>query len=122
MKMTCVCGSTTMEFPKLKREDFPADGWFTDCCKLSDEPICAPSEEPRSSVEAWLQSTDLMNKTRTGVWVSATRCYEHYVGWMMRMKFEPAVTMNKFGRLMGELTSSCRRNTGKHYLLEDYPK
>lgn len=111
-----------MDFPNLKRQDFPADGWVTDCCKLKDEPIKAPSEEPRSCVEAWLQSTDLMNKTRSGVWVLATHCYDHYVGWMQRMKFEPIVTMNKFGRLMGELTSSCRRNNGKHYLLEKHPE
>lgn len=121
MKMTCVCGSTTLEFPNLKREHFPKDGWVTDCCNLKDEPIKAPSEEPRSTVEAWLQSTGLLNQTRTGVWILASRCYDHYVSWMQRMKFEPIVTMNKFGRLMGELTSSCRRNNGKHYLLEKYP-
>lgn len=122
MKITCRCGSTTMDFPYLDESDFP-DGFEADCCKIDRDgsAIIQSDVPPRSSVEQWLNSTWLLNRTRNGVWVPAMACYNHYTGWMKRKGLTPIVTVNRFGRLMRGLCSSCRRNSGKHYLLEKYP-
>jgi hypothetical protein len=122
VKITCRCGSTTMDFPNLKEDAFP-DGWETDCCFIdrNQSAIIKSDEPPRSSVEQWLNSTWLLNRTRSGVWVPSMACYNHYTGWMKRKGLTPIVTVNRFGRLMRGLCSSCRRNSGKHYLLEKYP-
>lgn len=121
VKMTCLCGSTTQTFQRLTKAAFP-HGWTAPCCKSTEvfngAEIHEPSKE-KPLIEMWLDSCNLRNQTRNGIWVLSSKCYEHFVTWLKAHGFQhKAPNPVRFGIDMSRICTKRRRNRGQCYLLE----
>lgn len=117
MKVTCICGKSEMDFKSLCQADFP-NGWEQPCC-VDIPPTIDPHESSKNLIDQWIRANALLTGSRNGLWVSASKCYEHFKSWLVgRGLADHVPTVTRFGRDMGKLCSSKRKNSGIVYLLE----